>query len=255
MNKKQWYEALFENYGRKYDNETFTQGTIGECDFIEKELTFDKTLKLLDVGCGTGRHSIELSKRGYSVTGVDLSASQLARAKEKAEKEGLEIDFLRYDARKLPFENAFDAAIMLCEGAFPLMETDEMNFEILSSVTKSLKKPGKLIFTTLNGLFPLYHSVEEFCDSTTGEGNATYRSNTFDLMTFRDHNKTEVEDDSGKKLSLVCNERYYVPSEITWLLKSLGYSKSEIFGAKLGTFSRNDRLTTEDFEMLVIAEK
>jgi len=255
MNKKQWYEALFENYGQKYDNETFTQGTIGECDFIEKELTFDKTLKLLDVGCGTGRHSIELSKRGYSVTGVDLSASQLARAKEKAEKEGLEIDFLRYDARKLPFENAFDAAIMLCEGAFPLMETDEMNFEILSSVTKSLKKPGKLIFTTLNGLFPLYHSVEEFCDSTTGEGNATYRSNTFDLMTFRDHNKTEVEDDSGKKLSLVCNERYYVPSEITWLLKSLGYSKSEIFGAKLGTFSRNDRLTTEDFEMLVIAEK
>ena len=255
MNKKQWYEALFENYGQKYDNETFTQGTIGECDFIEKELTFDKTLKLLDVGCGTGRHSIELSKRRYSVTGVDLSASQLARAKEKAEKEGLEIDFLRYDARKLPFENAFDAAIMLCEGAFPLMETDEMNFEILSSVTKSLKKPGKLIFTTLNGLFPLYHSVEEFCDSTTGEGNATYRSNTFDLMTFRDHNKTEVEDDSGKKLSLVCNERYYVPSEITWLLKSLGYSKSEIFGAKLGTFSRNDRLTTEDFEMLVIAEK
>ena len=255
MNKKQWYEALFENYGQKYDNETFTQGTIGECDFIEKELTFDKTLKLLDVGCGTGRHSIELSKRGYSVTGVDLSASQLARAKEKAEKEGLEIDFLRYDARKLPFENAFDAAIMLCEGAFPLMETDEMNFEILSSVTKSLKKPGKLIFTTLNGLFPLYHSVEEFCDSTTGEGNAAYRSNTFDLMTFRDHNITEVEDDSGKKLSLVCNERYYVPSEITWLLKSLGYSKSEIFGAKLGTFSRNDRLTTEDFEMLVIAEK
>ena len=255
MNKKQWYEALFENYGQKYDNETFTQGTIGECDFIEKELAFDKTLKLLDVGCGTGRHSIELSKRGYSVTGVDLSASQLARAKEKAEKEGLKIDFLRYDARKLPFENEFDAAIMLCEGAFPLMETDEMNFEILSSVTKSLKKPGKLIFTTLNGLFPLYHSVEEFCDSTTGEGNATYRSNTFDLMTFRDHNITEVEDDSGKKLSLVCNERYYVPSEITWLLKSLGYSKSEIFGAKLGTFSRNDRLTTEDFEMLVIAEK
>jgi len=255
MNKKQWYESLFENYGQKYDNETFTKGTVGECDFIEKELGYNKALKLLDVGCGTGRHSIEMSGRGYSVTGVDLSESQLARAKEKAAKAGLKIDFLRYDARKLPFENEFDAAIMICEGAFPLMETDEMNFEILNSITKSLKKPGKLIFTTLNGLFPLYHSVEEFCDSTTGEGNATYRSNTFDLMTFRDHNITEVENDSGKKLSLESNERYYVPSEITWLLKSLGYSKSEIFGAKLGTFSRNDRLTTEDFEMLVIAEK
>jgi hypothetical protein len=46
-----------------------------------------------------------------------------------------------------------------------------------------------------------------------------------------------------------------VPSEITWLLKSLGFLKIEIFGAKLGAFSRGDKLTTEDFEMLVIAEK
>jgi hypothetical protein len=74
-------------------------------------------------------------------------------------------------------------------------------------------------------------------------------------MTFRDHNITEVEDDSGNNRVLECNERYYVPSEITWLLKSLGYQKIEIFGAKLGAFSRSDRLTTEDFEMLVIARR
>lgn len=255
MNKKQWYESLFENYGLKYDNENFTQGTVGECDFIENELTFDKSLKILDVGCGTGRHAIELSKRGYSLTGIDLSESQLARAREKAESKKLKIDFQKQDARNLPFNNEFDAAIMLCEGGFPLMETDEMNYEILNNVTKSLRESGKFIFTTLNGLFPLYHSVEEFCDSTTEEGNATYRSNTFDLMTFRDHNITEFEDDSGNKKTLECNERYYVPSEIAWLLKSLGYNKIEIFGAKLGAFSRNDKLTTEDFEMLVIAEK
>lgn len=255
MNKKQWYELLFENYGQKYDNESFTQGTIGECDFIEKELKSDKSLKILDVGCGTGRHSIELSKRGYSVTGIDLSESQLTRAREKAIHNNLKIDFQKRDARNLPFAYEFDIAIMICEGAFPLMETDEMNFEILKNVTKSLKAGGKFIFTTLNGLFPLYHSVEEFCDSTVDEGNATYRSNTFDLMTFRDHNITEVEDDLGNRKSLECNERYYVPSEITWLLKSLGYNKIEIFGAKLGAYSRNDKLTTEDFEMLVIAEK
>jgi 2-polyprenyl-3-methyl-5-hydroxy-6-metoxy-1,4-benzoquinol methylase len=255
MNKKQWYELLFENYGQKYDNESFTQGTAGECDFIEKEINYDKSFRILDVGCGTGRHSIELSKRGYPVTGIDLSESQLARAWEKAIHNNLKIDFLKHDARNLPFNNEFDVAIMICEGAFPLMETDEMNFEILKNVTKSLKSGGKFIFTTLNGLFPLYHSVEEFCDSAVDEGNATYRSNTFDLMTFRDHNITEVEDDLGNKKSLECNERYYVPTEITWLLKSLGYNKIEIFGAKLGAFSRNDKLTTEDFEMLVIAQK
>lgn len=255
MNKKQWYESLFENYGQKYDNEIFTQGTLGECDFIENELTFDKSLKILDVGCGTGRHSIELSKRGYTVTGIDLSDTQLARANEKAKKANLKINFEKQDARNLSFNNEFDIAIMLCEGGFPLMETDEMNFEILNSVTKSLKKNGKFIFTTLNGLFPLHHSVEKFCASTSNEGNATYRNNTFDLMTFRDHNITEFEDDFGNKKTLECNERYYVPSEIKWLLKSLEYKKIDIFGAKLGKFSRNDKLTIEDFEMLVIAQR
>jgi hypothetical protein len=74
-------------------------------------------------------------------------------------------------------------------------------------------------------------------------------------MTFRDHNITVFEDDLGNKKELKCNERYYVLSEITWLLKSLGYKKIDICGAKLGAFSRKDKLTTEDFEMLVIAEK
>jgi 2-polyprenyl-3-methyl-5-hydroxy-6-metoxy-1,4-benzoquinol methylase len=252
---KQWYEALFENYGKKYDNESFTQGTIGECDFIEQEIGFNKSVRILDIGCGTGRHAIELSKRGYNVTGIDLSESQLARAKEKAEKQCVKVDFLKYDARELPFEKEFDLAIMLCEGSFPLMETDDMNFEILKNAARSLKDDGKFIFTTLNGLFPLYHSVEEFCESASGQGNATYRSNTFDLMTFRDHNITELEDDDGNKLKLEANERYYVPSEISWLLKTLGYKNIDIYGAKLGAFSRNDKLTTEDYEMLVIAGK
>jgi 2-polyprenyl-3-methyl-5-hydroxy-6-metoxy-1,4-benzoquinol methylase len=252
---KQWYELLFENYARKYDEECFVQGTLGECDFIEDELHCDKKKRILDVGCGTGRHAIELSKRGYSITGIDLSESQLTRAKEKAKESELEIDFQQHDARNLPFHDEFDAGIMICEGGFSLMETDEMNFEILKNVTEALKDNGKLIFTTLNGLFPLYHSIKEFYESASEEGSATYKSNTFDLMTFRDHTTMVFEDDAGKKQESKCSERYYVPCEITWLLKTLGYKKIDVFGAKLGAFSRKNTLTTEDFEMLVVAEK
>ncbi len=252
---KQWYELLFENYAEKYEKECFVQGTLGECDFIEQEINYNKAFRILDVGCGTGRHSIELAKRGYTLCGIDLSESQLAKARSKAEAEKLSIDFQQQDARNLPFDSQFDVAIMLCEGGFPLMETDEMNFEILKNVSQALTKNGKIIFTTLNGLFPLYHSVEEFAASQGKEGNATYRSNSFDLMTFRDFNITEIEDDLGNKKTLACNERYYVPSEITWLLKTLGFKTIEIFGAKLGAYSRNDKLTTEDFEMLVVAQK
>lgn len=255
MDKKQWYEELFENYAEKYDDESFTKGTIGECDFIERELNFNKKLKIIDIGCGTGRHSIELTKRGYSMTGIDLSESLLKKASEKAKELNLEIDFLRHDARNLPFEQQFDVAIMMCEGGFPLMETDEMNYEILKNVSKSLKAKSKFIFTTLNGLFPLYNSINEFHTKEANDDHATYLSSGFDLMTFRDYNITKLTDDNGIVKELECNERYYVPTEITWLLKSLDFTKVEIFGAKLGAFSRKDKLTTEDFEMLVIAER
>ncbi len=252
---KQWYEALFENYARKYDQEPFVQGTMGECDFIERETGRDKTLKILDIGCGTGRHAIELTKRGYHVTGIDLSESQIKRAREKAQEAGVAVDFQKQDARCLAFDGEFDLAIMLCEGGFSLMETDQMNFEILKGAAKALKNKGKFIFTTLNGLFPLFHSVNDFYKSAGKEGQSQCKECSFDLMTFRDHNTVVFEDDSGNKKELKCNERYYVPSEITWLLKTLGFKKIDIFGAKLGAFSRNDKLTPNDFEMLVVAEK
>lgn len=249
---KQWYEELFFNYAEKYDDEYFTKGTEGEVDFIEKEINYIENIKILDIGCGTGRHAIELASRGYCVTGVDLSKSMIEKAREKAENAEVNVDFRIADARNLTFKNQFDLVIMICEGAFPLMETDEMNFQILESAARSLKKDGKLIFTTLNGLYPLYHSVKNFINSKSIDG--VNGENTFDLMTFRDSSTYEVFDDNGKKKVLECNERYYVPSEITWLLKSLNFRKIEIYGCKLAEFSRNDPLNTEDFEMLVIAE-
>jgi len=249
---RNWYEELFQNYAKKYDDESFTKGTIGEVDFIEKEIDYNKSFRILDIGCGTGRHSIELAKRGYNVVGIDLSESMLKRAKEKARNENVKVDFIQADARELNFKNEFHLVLMLCEGAFPLMETDEMNYAILKNAANALRENGKLIFTTLNGLFPLFHSVKDFINQNSSEG--TSKENTFDLMTFRDISTFEVEDDDGNKKTLKCSERYYVPSEITWLLKSLGFKKIDILGCPLGKWSRETSLTTEDFEMLVIAE-
>jgi SAM-dependent methyltransferase len=179
----------------------------------------------------------------------------LEKARQKANLENLDIVFLQQDARTLKFKQEFDLVIMLCEGGFPLMETDEMNFEILKSASNALKDRGKFIFTTLNGLFPLFHSVKDFLMKSSKDDYVKYGENTFDLMTFRDFNKTSIIDDDGNTVELTCNERYYVPSEITWQLKSLGFRRINIYGAKLGAFSREDELSTNDFEMLIIAEK
>jgi SAM-dependent methyltransferase len=250
---KPWYRRLFDNYAESYDRESFTQGTPGEVDFFEREIRHNKDYRILDIGCGTGRHSIELARRGYPVTGIDLSPSQIRKAREKAAMAEVSVQFLLKDATALNFFNEYDLALVICEGAFALMETDEKNFLILQNASRALRLGGKLILTTLNGLYPLYHSVKDFLNAHPG--GVDTRADSFDLMTFRNHSSVEVKDDSGIIKKLDCDERYYVPSEMTWLLKSAGFNTVDIFGCPLGAFSRDNPLTTGDFEMLVVAEK
>ena len=248
---KQWYEKLFENYATNYEKEPFVAGTKAEVDFIEQEAGQNKSIKILDIGCGTGRHAIELASRGYQVTGIDLSAAQINKARSNAERSGVKVCFIEADARSLEFNQEFDLVIMICEGGFALMETDEMNYAILQGARNALKQDGVFIFTTLNGLFPLFHSVKDFINKEYIEKPVS--GNSFDLMTFRDHSKFDFEDDDGNRKTVHSNERYYVPSEITWLLKSLGFSSIEIFGAEIGYWDRSIPLTPEHYEMLVVA--
>ncbi|MCU0612770.1 MAG: class I SAM-dependent methyltransferase, partial [Candidatus Eisenbacteria bacterium] len=65
----------------------------------------------------------------------------------------------------------------------------------------------------------------------------------------------EVTDDDGVRKTLTCNERYYAPSEMTWLLRRAGFTGVELFGCHLSGFSRAHPLTHEDMEMLVVARK
>ncbi len=248
-----WYETLFANFGRTYDKECFTQGTVGEVDFVERELGGDRAKRILDIACGTGRHSIELAQRGYQVVGFDLSAGQLRVAREKAAAAGVAVDFQQRDATVPHFHAEFAAALMFCEGAFPLMETDEKNFDILKHAGAALRPGGKLMLTTLNALFPLFHSVKDFL-AANESGTATGKL-TFDLMTFRNRAEMTFADDAGQSHTIETDERFYTPAEMHWLLRTAGFSKVEIFGCRIGQFSREHSLTHDDFEMLVVAKK
>ncbi|MBN1591218.1 MAG: class I SAM-dependent methyltransferase [Pirellulales bacterium] len=249
----QWHETLFANYGKTYDKECFTQGTLGEVDFVERELESDRSKRILDIACGTGRHAIELARRGYHVTGFDLSEGQLRRAREKAAEARLAVDFQRRDATEPHFNQEFDAALMFCEGAFPLMDTDEKNFAVLTHAATALRPGGKLLQTTLNALFPLFHSVKDFLGAN--ESGAAFGKLTFDLMTFREQVEMTFTDDAGESHTITSNERYHTPAEMRWLLQTAGFAKVDIFGCHLGEFSRDHALTPDDFEMLVVAEK
>ena len=133
------------------------------------------------------------------------------------------------------------------------METDEKNFAILAHAAAALRPGGKLLLTTLNALFPLFHSVKDFLDA--GSSGAAADKLAFDLMTFREEAELTFSDDDGQTQTITVNQRYYTPAEMRWLLQTAGFAQVDIFGCQLGQFSREQRLTTEDFEMLVVAEK
>lgn len=84
MTGKSVWEEFFDAHAPIYEENVFTKNTIQEVNFLTEELAVRDGGSILDVGCGTGRHSIELARRGYAVTGLDLSAEMLARAADAA---------------------------------------------------------------------------------------------------------------------------------------------------------------------------
>ena len=225
----QWYKELFEEMGIEYEDFPFTQNTESEVNWMIKEYLTNPEMKILDVGCGTGRHAINLATKGYrNITGIDLSPSMIEAAREVAKEKNVAIDFRVCDARKLPFENEFDAALCLCEGAFGLLENDAENYKVLRAVHKALKKRGIFILTTLN----------------------LFRDAEFDPMTCRVSTEMEIARKDGSKKMLKCSDRSYTFPELKWVLEQLG------FEVILGT----DPFTKEPikygtFEFMVVSRK
>jgi 2-polyprenyl-3-methyl-5-hydroxy-6-metoxy-1,4-benzoquinol methylase len=85
LKEKSTWEEFFDAHAPIYEDNVFTKNTIREVDFLIEELSLPPAGSILDVGCGTGRHSIELARRGYSVNGLDLSREMLGRAAASAE--------------------------------------------------------------------------------------------------------------------------------------------------------------------------
>jgi len=203
--------------------EPYTHNTIREVDFIEGVIAGDRSKPVLDVGCGTGRHALELARRGYNVLGVDLSASMLAQGRQAAAFENLAVRFMQCDARQLPFEQQFEVAIMLCEGAFSLMEEDAMDYQILVNISHALKPGGRLIMTAPNAAVMLTQPPD----------------GSFDLATLREtFTLDKVNPDSSRK-TLDCTQRYYTCPELNCLLKQAGFQYVEFFAC---TESGYDRL-------------
>ena len=117
-----WFEDLADHLGSAYLRYSFTKGTAQEVAFLVDVLGLEPGMRVLDVGCGPGRHAHALGERGIAVHGVDISQRFVDLAGQDAPAG---VTFERLDARSLPFDGEFDAAISLCQGAFGLAEGGE----------------------------------------------------------------------------------------------------------------------------------
>ena len=155
MARKADWEKFFDGHAPVYMDNCFTQNTVQEVDFLVEELQLKPGATILDVGCGTGRHAIELARRGFAVTGVDLSSGMLAEAKKSAKKAKVTVTWVHANAARMPVGQKHDAVICLCEGAFGLLgrgdDALEQPLAILRQVARALKPGGRCLFTVLNG--------------------------------------------------------------------------------------------------------
>ena len=89
--QKSW-QAFFDAHSPQYMQNEFTHNAIKEADFVIEELGLAPGSRILDIGCGTGRHSVELARRGFRMTGIDQSTGMLAEARKAAQVAGAEVE-------------------------------------------------------------------------------------------------------------------------------------------------------------------
>jgi ubiquinone/menaquinone biosynthesis C-methylase UbiE len=231
---------MFDMIGDRFLDLPFTKGTGQEVEFLVEMLELTPKDRMLDLACGPGRHAVALGKLGIHVTGVDLSDRLLALAARTAELEGVTtVEFVKGDAREIPYNEEFDAAICLCEGAFGLLESDIENERVLNAIYRALKPGGRMALTCLS----LYNLIRKGGDLSD-----------FDPQTNMYEREEMIQVEGGSEELFRFHERYYDFPGLKILLERVGFRHILGFGCRAGEYSRR-AITLDDVEILVYAQK
>lgn len=245
MTDKHGWEEFFDWHAPRYMENCFVTATLAEVDFLLGVLSIPDGGSILDMGCGTGRHSVELARRGYVVTGIDISAGMLAQAKTAAAEAGVKVEFIQSDATGFRSEKLFDAAICICEGAFGLSDFHEDPIEhdsaILENISAALKPGAGFLLTALNGFRQIREHSQEDVDS-----------GRFDPITLTELVEEIDLPEGTKKVRL--QEKGYFPQELARLLEQTGFQVSNIWGGTAGDWGRR-KIELDEMEIMVVALK
>jgi SAM-dependent methyltransferase len=230
-----WFEPIAAHLGDAYLRYSFTKGTVQEVDHIVEFLGLQPGQRVLDVGCGPGRHAHELARRGIVVHGIDISQAFVDLALRDAPPGAT---FARLDAREMPFDSEFDAVICLCQGAFGLMTVGGDDERVIGTMARALTPGGRLALSAFSAYFAVkYHEAATF-DADLGVA----------------HERTEVRNPAGEAKEVDLWTGCYTPRELRLILDRHGLRVDRISSVEPGAYGA-DTPTVESAEFLTIATR
>lgn len=245
-----------KEYSRAYDRLYKDKNYIKECDFIESVFKKNrlKVRRILDLGCGTGGHSLVLAKRGYDVVGVDISNEMLNIARSKAKEAGLQVKFVQGDIAKLNLKEKFDAVISMF-AVIGYQTTDKGILKSFGAAKKHLLPGGLFLFDCWHGRAALSEKpaacmrdaklgderIIRFTNSTVQEKENVVRVE-FKVLNFRKNRLIGEADE----VHLV---RFLFPNEVRSFLEKSGFVKI----CFCPFMKPGKRLTKNDWNMTVSA--
>lgn len=224
--RRHWWEELWSDDFQRAELPFPDREFKKEVDFIESSLALETGGVVLDLACGAGPYSIELARRGYTAVGYDLSAHQLQRAGEDAERAGQKVNFLQGDVRDMEFDAMFDG--VFCWGtSFGYFE-EEKNLQTLVNVFKALKPGGSFLLDIPNRDFVLRHQPMQ--SWFEGDACVCMDDTYIDFITSRLCVKRTVMLDDGRNREWYYSLRLYALHEVGKLLHDVGFKVAQVSG-------------------------
>jgi ubiquinone/menaquinone biosynthesis C-methylase UbiE len=232
-----YFAPIGEKLGSAYLRYSFTKGTDQEVGFLLDLLALPEGARVLDVGCGPGRHAVALARAGLSVTGVDVSPRFLELAAQAARDAGVGAAFFEVDARQMPFDVEFDAVISICQGGFGLMGKDDAL--VLRRMAEATKSGGRVVVTAFSSYFEAREArPEAHLDVDQG------------VM----HELSTITDESGASSEVDLWTSVYTPRELRLLSLGVGLVPESVWSVTPGDYARRPP-DLEHPEFMLVAKK